>query len=141
MTRLPYCLFISNFIELLKISTKLNMKKLPIPKEKLLNSLFNSTLYTLLEEYVDEPDMKDIRNYITINQEDIINYLNSNPSIAENYLQKFIDLKTQHDIYAIAKISNSYRVYWLDHGKPRFEKKFKNISEAVANHVMLDLGL
>ncbi len=57
------------------------------------------------------------------------------------YFADWSQIKTTHDVPKIWREGVSYRVAWMDHGKPTNIQEFATLEEAVAGHVSLEFGL
>jgi len=116
------------------------MTALPIDEQ--IRALLDGKFYELLKQYLRvDLSRVDIRSYITISRQDIVTFLQSNPEIANTYLEKFQRLNLFHDTAGITKEGDSYQVYWLDYGHKRDVENFSNLNEAIAAHVLINVGL
>ncbi len=75
---------------------------------------------------------------------DLKAYFSRNASTAELYLKKFSATRPPnefHDIVAIWKDGDVYRVAWLDHGSPIDVRSFSSINDAVIDHICQKTGI
>jgi hypothetical protein len=117
------------------------MDRLPVSKEDQINAMLNGTLFHLLGKYLDNPLRTDFRKLITVQRPDIIAYLHEHPQTAEAYFQKQLVDAPNHDVGTIFHRGNRYIVVTMFHGEERFPRWFNSIGEAVAEHVLLNVGM
>ena len=117
------------------------MDRLPVSKEDQINAMLNGTLFHFLEKYVDDPLRTDFRKLITVERADIIAYLDKHPQAAEMYFQKQLIDTPNHDVETIFHRRNRYLVVAMCHGEEIFPRWFNSMSEAVAEHVLLNFGM
>ncbi|MGO9246806.1 MAG: hypothetical protein ACLP0A_17435 [Verrucomicrobiia bacterium] len=118
------------------------MKSLPIPSSDQIAALIEGGIYQLLKEYVAEP-VYDCRPYVTVKRPEIIEYLREHPEAAVACFNRHKDRRkhVRHDVAIIEEFGEAFRVYWLDHGKPRSMHTFPDLAEALAEFVLIDVGL
>ncbi len=118
------------------------MKSLPIPKSDQIAALLEGRMHQLLKEYVAE-SVYDCRPYVTVKRPEIVEYLRAHPEAAVASFNRNKEQRKHvfHDIAKMEEFGEAYRVYWLDHGKPRSIHTFPSLAEALAEFVLVDIGL
>lgn len=117
------------------------MKSLPIPDNQQIEAMLNFSMYKLTCEYYHNPSEYFSREYITVDRQKIIEYLGKNPKKAEAYFIANKDKTGTHDVEKIWQDGSEYCAGWMDHGKLTSIRRFKNLSEAVAEHVLVCYGM
>ncbi len=83
----------------------------------------------------------DPRPYLTVTRADVEQYFLQHPDLAQAYYDRQHAITTNHDIHRIETDGQSYRVFALDHGKPRFERRFDTLTGAVSEHLLVAYGM
>lgn len=118
------------------------MKQLPIPEDVQILAMIQGSLLDVLKEYVENPICVEFKRFITIDRQDIIKYLILHPKMATCYFREKSGITTLHDVQRIWKEGSEYLTAWFDHGRPSgVVNRFKTLSEAIAEHVLVAHGL
>jgi hypothetical protein len=116
-------------------------KMQPIPRDAQIHAMLDGAIYTLLRQYIQDPERVDVRKFITIDRQNLIDFLSANPRKAEEYFQKHSQINGVHDVERISRDGDEYITSWMDHGHPNNIRRFKHLAEAVAEHVLVSHGL
>lgn len=117
------------------------MKILPIPIKSQIEAMLSGTVYDLASQYHDNPSKYNLKNYLTINRSEVVDYLRFHEDDTLKYFKNKQSMGSTCDVECIWKENECYFVGTMDHGKPRFVRKFNDISEAVAEYILVSYGM
>jgi hypothetical protein len=123
---------------LLNRSPKRAMKPLPIPEEEQLRALSFGLkdTYQLLTEYLGDLNKAlNFRQYITVTKAQLAEYVRRHPDRAVRHVTGSTHPKG-HELPVLERVDGKYRVYELDHNRPRYVREFVDLAEAVAEYLM-----
>jgi hypothetical protein len=82
------------------------------------------------------------RDLLTVKRGDLLEFLKGNPQIAQDYLKRWEALRPAADINVMWKEKDGYKVAWMAWGgQPSLIREFKDLNEAVAEHVCRQSGI
>lgn len=116
------------------------MKSLPIAQDEQIESMLFGNFFDLLHDYGQDPWSGDFRRFITISRQQLIDYLRLHPEMTVAYLDKWSAATATHDVAVISEDGAEYIVAWMDHGRARSPHRFRDVAEAVAEHVLVRHG-
>ena len=103
-------------------------------------ALLEGRIYEVLRPYLDK-EVVDFRPYLSVTRSDIVAFLTSRPAIADKYFAEHSRRQIYHDGVRLWRSGVQYHIADMDHGKPRSEKRFDSLAEAVAEHVLITHGM
>src|SRR5262245_10962980 len=117
------------------------MKPIVIPKARQLEAIANGSFMHVLAEYVPDPTVVDIREYISITRDDLRIYLRDNPHLLHFILVRAQCDSLSHDRFCIEHEKGTYSLYWLDHGSKRFGRPYETLEAVVTEYLLTLHGL
>jgi len=116
------------------------MKQLPIDKDEQIESMLAGSFFDVIQEHGQDPRKGDFRRFITVDRQQIIDYLRLHPDRATEYFKKYSAVRGANDIAVISKDGAEYVVAWMDRGRPRDIRRFSDVADADAEHVLINHG-
>jgi hypothetical protein len=116
------------------------MKPLSIDKEEQIESMLSGTFFHVLREHGQDPQNGDFRRFITVDRQQILASLRLHPDRAVEYLRSHSAAHGPHDLAIISRGEREYVIAWMDHGHPRSIRKFSDLADSVAEHVLVNHG-
>lgn len=113
----------------------------PISPELQICAMLDGTIYKLLRPYVQDVERMDFRKLITVKRKDVIEFLCAQPARAKAYFEEHAKRNAVHDVETISRDGKEYMTAWMDNGRPTNIKRFQQLADAVAEHVLVSHGL
>ena len=112
------------------------MKYPLFPQNELIEALVNRNIECLFGKYGYElPPSWKIKEYITIDRQQIAAYLKTKPELAIDYFKRHSVATPHHDTQIIWKQGDYYYTAWMDHGTRTSVTEHKTIEAAVADDI------
>ncbi|HTV48061.1 MAG TPA: hypothetical protein VMG59_06415 [Phycisphaerae bacterium] len=116
------------------------MKSLPIDKYEQIEAMLAGRFFDVVQEHGQDPRKGDFRRFISVDRQQIIDYLRLHSGRAMEYFEKYSAVRGTHDVAVIFKDGAEYVVAWMDRGHPRDVRRFSDIAEADAEHMLINHG-
>lgn len=117
------------------------MKIERMTKDEQLSMLVRGRWWDAVREKFDVDDPRDI---ITVSRNDLVEYFQKNPELALKSFEAWSKDRgalPYHDIGALWREGDDYKVAWMDHGKPTNLLSFSNLDDALATFIFYQAGL
>jgi hypothetical protein len=117
------------------------MNPLPISENDQIRAMLTGSIFDLLRDFTEKPELVDIRKYITISRQQLIEFLFTHPDLSDSYFKKHSGMIAVHDVEIMMKDGAGYLTAWMDHGHQVSTKRFATLAEAIAEHVLVTHGM
>jgi hypothetical protein len=114
--------------------------EVPIPVTLQVEAMVNGQVDLLLKARYGYAPI-DPRPYLTATRADVDHYFREHPDLAQAYYDRQHSFTSDNDIHRIETDGQSYTVAYLDHGKPRDERRFDTLAGAVSEHLLREYGM
>ncbi len=82
----------------------------------------------------------NFRLSLSVTKDCVTEYLTLHPEEADHYFAKWENIGI-HDVERIWRVEKAFMVATMDNGKPRFSRSYRDLSAAVADHLLAANGI
>jgi len=113
----------------------------PISPCSLIAAMVQGRFFEFLTECGCDLKQEDFRTFITVDHHEIANFLEEHHEDATRYFDRYRRASATHDVPAIYMDEGEYITAWMDHGVATSMRRFPDVYQAVADHVLMFYGM